>query len=113
MADGQIVLVTTDPLEGGLPLRTVCFVAEADPVKAEALIAAVMAPNEKVEALGVLPEAAVKAIGLKLGDFKRSDDRKGEVDDELDEALKGTFPGSDPISLESPFVPGSPRRKSN
>ena len=38
--------------------------------------------------------------------------RKGEVDDELDEALKGTFPGSDPVSLESPFVPGSPRRKS-
>jgi len=112
MADGQIVLVTTDPLEGGEPLRTVYFVAEADPVKAEALIAAVMAPNEKVEALGVLPEAAVKAIGLKVGDFKRSDNRKGEVDDELDEALKGTFPGSDPISLESPFVPGSPRRKS-
>jgi len=28
-----------------------------------------MAPNESVEALGQLPEAAVKALGLKPGDF--------------------------------------------
>jgi len=111
MADGQIVLLTTKPLEGGEPLRAVYYVAEPDPAKAEALIAAVMAPNEKVEAFGVLPEAAVKAIGLKPGDFKRSEDRKVEVDDELDEALKGTFPASDPVSLEDPLVPGSARRK--
>ncbi len=49
MADGQVVLVTTEPLE--------------------AIIAAMMAPNEKVEAWGRLPEAAVKALGLKRGDF--------------------------------------------
>jgi len=29
-----------------------------------------MAPNEKVEAWGRLPEAAVKALGLKPGDFQ-------------------------------------------
>lgn len=111
MADGQIVLLTTDPLEGGEPLRAVYYVAEPDPARAEALIAAMMAPNEKVEAYGVLPEAAVKAIGLKPGDFMRSEDRKDEIDDELDEALRGTFPASDPVSLEDPLVPGSSRRK--
>ena len=93
-------------------MRTVYYVAEESPAKAKAIIAAVMAPNEKAEALGVLPEAAVEDIGLKPGDFKRSDDCRGRVDNELDEALKGTFPGSDPISLESPLVSGSPRRKS-
>ena len=111
MADGQIVLLTTAPLEGGEPLRAVYFVAEPDPVKAEALIAAVMAPNEKVQAFGVLPEAAVKAIGLKPGDFKRSEDRRGDVNDELDEALKGTFPASDPVSLEGSLVPGTAPKK--
>ena len=69
MADGQVVLVTTQPLEGGRPIRSVYFVAEQDPEKATAIVAAVMAPNEKVEAWGRLPEAAVKALGLKRGDF--------------------------------------------
>ncbi len=40
------------------------------PWKAKAIIGAMMAPNEKVEAWGRLPEAAVKALGLKPGDFK-------------------------------------------
>lgn len=72
MADGQVVLVTTEPLDdGGSPLRSVYFVAEQDPETAEAIIAAMMAPNEKVEAWGRLPEAAVKALGLKHGDFTR------------------------------------------
>jgi hypothetical protein len=44
-------------------------VAEGDPAKAEAIVEAIMAPNESVEALGTLPEAAVKALGLKPGDF--------------------------------------------
>ena len=69
MADGQVVLVTTQPLEGGRPIRSVYFVAEQDPEKATAIVAAVMAPNEKVEAWGRLPEAAVKALGLKHSDF--------------------------------------------
>ncbi|MEH2525573.1 MULTISPECIES: hypothetical protein [unclassified Bradyrhizobium] len=69
MADGQVVLVTTQPLEGGPPIRSVYFVAEQDPEKATAIIAAVMAPNEKVEAWGRLPEVAVKALGLKHSDF--------------------------------------------
>jgi hypothetical protein len=46
------------------------FVAEKDPQKTKAIIGAMMAPNEKVEAWGRLPEAAVKALGLKPGDFK-------------------------------------------
>jgi hypothetical protein len=44
-------------------------VAEQDPETAKAIIGAMMAPNEKVEAWGRLPEAAVKALGLKRGDF--------------------------------------------
>ena len=69
MANGQVVLVTTEPSGGGAPVRSVYFVAEGDPAKAEAVVAAVMAPNETVEALGPLPEAAVKALGLRPGDF--------------------------------------------
>ena len=56
MADGQVVLVTTEPLGGGSPVRSVYFVAEKDPEKAKAIIGAMMAPNEKVEAWGQLPE---------------------------------------------------------
>lgn len=69
MANGQVVLVTTKPLEGGSPVRSVYYVAEQDPAKAKAIVGAMMAPNERVEAWGPLPEAAVKALGLKPGDF--------------------------------------------
>ena len=69
MANGQVVLVTTERLEGGPPVRSVYYVAEEDPAKAEAIVGAVMAPNERVEALGSLPEAAVRALGLQPGDF--------------------------------------------
>ncbi|UGY15714.1 hypothetical protein [Bradyrhizobium septentrionale] len=69
MANGQVVLVTTEPLDGGPPIRSVFFVAEGDPAKATAIIAEMMAPNERVEAWGQLPEAAVKALGLKPGDY--------------------------------------------
>jgi hypothetical protein len=55
------VLVTTEPLGGRSPVRSVYFVAEQDPETAKAIIGAMMAPNEKVEAWGRLPEAAVKA----------------------------------------------------
>jgi hypothetical protein len=50
MADGQVVLVTTESLDGGSPVRSVYFVAEQDAETAKAIIAAMMAPNEKVEA---------------------------------------------------------------
>ena len=69
MAHGQVVLVTTEPLAGGSPVRSVYYVAEQDPVKATAIVGAMMAPNERVEAWGPLPEVAVKALGLKPGDF--------------------------------------------
>jgi hypothetical protein len=38
--------------------------------EAQAIIAKIMAPNEKVEAYGPLPEAAVEALGLKPGEFR-------------------------------------------
>ena len=69
MANGQVVLVTTEPLGGGSPVRSVYYVAEQDPAKAEAIVGAMLAPNERVEAWGPLPEVAVKALGLKPGDF--------------------------------------------
>ena len=69
MANGQVVLVTTEELSGSPPMRTVYYVAGEDPAKAEAIIAKFMAPNEKVEAYGRLPEAAVKALRLKPGEF--------------------------------------------
>ena len=69
MANGQVVLVTTEPSGGGSPVRSVYYVAEQDPAKAEAIIAEMMAPNERVEAWGMLPEQAIKALGLKPGDF--------------------------------------------
>ena len=47
MASGQVVLVTTEPLGGGAPVRSVFFVAEEDPARATAIIAAMMAPNER------------------------------------------------------------------
>ena len=65
MANGQVVLVTTEGLSGGPPMRTVYYVAEEDPTKAQAIIAKIMASNEKVEAFGLLPEAAVKALGFR------------------------------------------------
>ena len=65
MANGQVVLVTTEGLSGDPPTRTVYYVAEEDPTTAQAIIAKIMAPNEKVEAYGLLPEAAVKAPGIK------------------------------------------------
>jgi len=63
--------VTTESW-GSSPVRSVYFVAEQDPEKAKAIIGAMMAPNENVDAWGRLPEAAVKALGLKTGDFKYS-----------------------------------------
>jgi len=56
MANGQVVLVTTEGLSGGLPMRTVYYVAEEDPTKAQAIIAQIM--------------AAVEALGLKSGEFR-------------------------------------------
>jgi hypothetical protein len=46
MADGQVVLVTTEPLDGGSPVRSVYFVAEQDAETATAIIAAMMARRE-------------------------------------------------------------------
>ncbi len=41
-------------------MRTVYYVAEEDPTKAQAIIAEIMAPNEKVEAYGLLSEATAQ-----------------------------------------------------
>jgi hypothetical protein len=63
MADGQVVLVTTESLGGGSPVRSVYYVAEPDSETAGAIIAAVMAPNEKVEA----------GAGFRRQQLRRSD----------------------------------------
>ena len=65
----MVRLSPTELLDGRPPVRSVYFVAEGDPARAAAIVAAIMAPNERVEAWGPLPEAAVKALGLKPGDF--------------------------------------------
>ena len=69
MANGQLVLVTTERLGGGSPLKVVYLVAEEDPAKAAAIVAALIAPNEKVEALGPLPEAVLEALKNKARRF--------------------------------------------
>src|SRR5437660_896024 len=38
MANGQVVLVTTEGLSGGSPMRAVYYVAEEDPTKAQATV---------------------------------------------------------------------------
>ena len=43
MANGQVVLLTTELPDGRPPVRSVYFVAEGDPAKAAAIVAAVMA----------------------------------------------------------------------
>ncbi len=104
------MLVTTNPLQGGSPERTVYYVAEKDADQAKAIIAKILAPNEEAETLAILEETLMKAVGLKQGDFKKAGLPRRVSDDELTEALANTFPASDPISLESTLVPGGPRR---
>ena len=58
MADGQVVLVTTESLGGGSPVRSVYFVAEQDPEKDKAIIGEMMAPNEKVAMVVSSPMSA-------------------------------------------------------
>jgi hypothetical protein len=72
MADGQAVLVITEPLGGGEPEYTLCYVAEPDAAKAEQIVATLAAPNEKVKALGRIPEAAIQAFGLRRGEFRHA-----------------------------------------
>ena len=45
MANGQVVLITTELPDGRPPLRSVYFVAEGDPAKAAAIVAAIMASD--------------------------------------------------------------------
>lgn len=44
---------------------------------------------------------------------QRADEKKagGAARDQLDKALEGTFPASDPVSPQTPIKPGSPRRR--
>jgi hypothetical protein len=72
MAHGQAVLVITAPLGGGEPQYTLCYVAEEDAAKAEQIVASLAAPNEKVKTLGVVPEAAIQAFGLRRGEFRQA-----------------------------------------
>jgi hypothetical protein len=42
MANGQVVLVTTERLGGAQPMRTVYYIAEEDPAKAEAILPGIL-----------------------------------------------------------------------
>lgn len=67
MTNGQVVRVCSRRMGGAERQRSVFFVAEPDPAKAEELIreAEALGPHEDVEAVGPLPEEAL--IGLRLG----------------------------------------------
>jgi hypothetical protein len=69
---GFLVRVTTLQLGGGEPMLTEFIVAESDPLKAEQIIRAVMAPNEEVNAVGPVSAEQIEAFGLKPGDFTHS-----------------------------------------
>jgi hypothetical protein len=60
MANGQVLLVTTAGLSGGPPIRTVYYVAEENPTKAQAIIAKIMAPNETVASYVPLARRALR-----------------------------------------------------
>ncbi|MCV9935223.1 hypothetical protein OIU35_02495 [Boseaceae bacterium BT-24-1] len=44
---------------------------------------------------------------------QRADEKKagGSAKDQLDKALEGTFPASDPVAPQTPIKPGAPRRQ--
>lgn len=46
---------------------------------------------------------------------QREDEKKagGKGQNELDKALKDTFPASDPIAPQSPIKPGAPKRRAD
>ena len=39
-----------------------------------------------------------------------SQDEKDRLEEELEEGLEDSFPGSDPVSVTSTAIPGSPRK---
>lgn len=45
-----------------------------------------------------------------LPPFDRPDE-KNELEEQLEEGLEDSFPGSDPVSVTSTGIPGSPRRR--
>jgi hypothetical protein len=72
MASGHAVLIITEPIGGGEPQYTLCYVAEEDAAKAARIVASLAAPNEKVKSLGPIPEAAIQAFGLRRGEFRQA-----------------------------------------
>ncbi len=70
MANGQVVLVTKEPLAGGAPMRTVYYVAEEDPSKAEAIIAACMAPNQKNSSVWSASRGSGEGSWIKTRQFQ-------------------------------------------
>lgn len=71
---GQTVRVTTKRLGGGPSAREFYYAAESEPADAEALVKKVRGatPDEIVEAVSPLPQAAVDGLGLKRGEFTQA-----------------------------------------
>ena len=70
MANGQVVLVTTEGLSGGSPMRAVYYVAEEDPTKAQAIIDY---RNENGRFNSI--EDIQKVKGIKEGEFSKIKDQ--------------------------------------
>lgn len=70
MADGQIVEVETERLGEGEPMLERYIVAEPNPDAAERIIMIAMSLlDERVRALGPIPETQIRALGLQPGGF--------------------------------------------
>lgn len=63
------MVVTTERLGGGKPLRAPFIVAEPDPARAEALVRQVLTPDETVKAICPLAAEHIAPFGLKPGEF--------------------------------------------
>jgi hypothetical protein len=66
---GYLVVVTTQRLGSGKPLRAPFVVAEPDPIKAKDLVRAVLAPDETVKLVCPLSAESLKLFGLQTGQF--------------------------------------------
>jgi hypothetical protein len=66
---GQLVVVTTQRLGGGKPLRAPFVVAEPNPTKAEDLVRSVLTADETVKAVCPLTAEWLRPFGLQPGQF--------------------------------------------
>lgn len=54
---------------------------------------------------------AAQSLRKEQAEQRRAERRKGGEDADLDEALRETFPASDPIAVQTPVKPGAKKRR--